>query len=405
MPACTPRAAPLGAFSGLQLTIREGPWQHPSWSEGIMRSNRWIRVILLGLLIGVLGVPPGALKARARQQEGPQKPPAAQTPLPAPPTPAQQQQQTQQQGKPEAPRATISSVSTVVHVDAVVTDQNGDILNGLKKENFRILDNGQPQQIQNFAPTDAPITIVILMEFSRLMYGITSNLGRYWAAGFLDHLTNKDWVAFKTFDLKTTLQVDFTHDRDEIRQSIGSLFFPDFREANIFDATLETLDQLRDVQGKKSILLIATGYDTFSKHTLDQTLKRLKETDVTIFCVGMAEALAVRSPNGGGVSYLQAQNQLNTFASMTGGYAWSPRFMGEMNDIFNTVAAFLHSQYTIGFSPTTAPDGKYHKLKIEVLDEKGDEFMVADKKGKMKKVIVYARQGYTAPATPAVAGN
>jgi VWFA-related protein len=363
-----------------------------------MRSNRLIRIILLGILIGVLGVPPDAFTARARQQEGPTKPSSAQTPLPAPPTPAQQQQQTQQQGKPEAPRATISSVSTLVHVEAVVTDQNGDILKGLKKENFRILDNGQPQQISNFSPTDAPITIVVLMEFSRLMYGITSNNGRYWAAGFLDHITDKDWVAFKTYDLKTTLQVDFTHDRNEIRQSIASLFFPDFREANMFDATLETIDQLRDVQGKKSILLIATGYDTFSKHTLDQTLKRLKETDVTIFCVGMAEALMVRSPNGGGVSYLQAQNQLNTFATMTGGYAWSPRFFGEMDEIFNSVAAFLHSQYTIGFSPTAAPDGKYHKLKIEVVDDKGDEMMIADKKGKMKKLVIYARQGYTAPA-------
>lgn len=372
-----------------------------------MHSNRWIRVCLLGVLIGVLGVPPEAFTARARQQAGPQKPPGAQqTPLPTPPTPAQQQQtQAEQQNKQEAPRGTISSSSTLVHLEAVVTDQNGDILNGLKKENFRVLDDGQPQQISNFSPTDAPITIVVLMEFSRLMYGITSYLGKFWAAGFLDHLTDKDWVAFKTFDLKTTLQVDFTHDRNEVRQSIASLYFPDFTEANVFDATLETLDQLRDVQGKKSILLIATGFDTFSKHTLDQTLKRLKETDVTIFCVGMAEALEVRSPRGGGVGYLQAQNQLNTFANMTGGYAWSPRFMGEMNDIFNSVAAFLHSQYTIGFSPTTPQDGKYHKLKVEVLDQKGDELMVADKKGKMKKVIVYVRQGYTAPPVAAVPGN
>jgi VWFA-related protein len=401
MPIWARRDALHGAFSGLQLTIRRGAWQHPSWGEGTMRSNRWFRVFLLGILIGVLGVPPGAFTARARQQEGPQKPPASQqTPLPAPPTPAQQQQ-TQQQGQQQAPRVTISSISTLVHVEAVVTDQNGDIISGLKKENFRILDDGQPQQISNFAPTDAPITIVVLMEFSRLMGGYIAYSGKYWAYGFLDHLTDKDWVAFKTFDLKTTLQVDFTHDRNEVKQAVSSLFFPDFTEANVFDATLETIDQLRDVQGKKSILLIASGFDTFSKHTLDQTLKRLKETDVTIFCVGMAEALEVRSPRGGGVGYLQAQNQLNTFASMTGGYAWSPRFLGEMNDIFNSVAAFLHSQYTIGFSPSTPQDGKYHKLKIEVLDQKGDELMVADKKGKMKKVIVYARQGYTAPAATA----
>ena len=64
---------------------------------------------------------------------------------------------------------------------------------------------------------------------------------------------------------------------------------------------LETLDQLRDVNGKKAILLLATGFDTFSKHTLDQTYKRLKETDVPIFCVGMGEDIDLYSPTGGGV--------------------------------------------------------------------------------------------------------
>ncbi len=80
------------------------------------------------------------------------------------------------------------------------------------------------------------------------------------------------------------------------------------------------------MKGKKSILVIASGYDTFSKHTLDQILRRLKEADVTIFCVGTGEAVDLYSPNGGGVGYLQAKNQLSTFARLTGGYAWFPRF-------------------------------------------------------------------------------
>jgi len=371
-----------------------------------MRLNQWnlLRVVLLGILIGVMAVPPDAFTARARQQEGPTKPPTTQPAQPpTPPTTQQQQEQQDQQKNQQGnqPQATISSVSNVVNIDAVVTDSEGDVLRNLKAENFRVLDEGQPQQITHFSPSDAPITIVILMEFSHLLWGYFGYEGKYWAYGFLDHLSDKDWVAFKTFDLKTTLQVDFTHNRNEIRQSIASLYYPDFSEANIFDAVLETIDQLRDVQGKKSILLIASGYDTFSKHTLDQTLKRLKETDVTIFCIGMAEALAVRSPRGGGVSYLQAENQLNTFASMTGGYSWAPRFTGEMTEIFNTIAAFLRSQYSIAFSPSTAQDGKFHKLKVEVLDEKGNELMLSDKKGKMKKVTVYARQGYTAPKAAA----
>lgn len=371
-----------------------------------MRMNNWnlLRVALLGILIGVMAVPPEAFSVRAEQQQGPTKPPTSQPAQPpTPPTAQQQQEQQEQQKNQQNPQqqATISSTSNLVNIDAVVTDSEGDILKNLKAENFRVLDDNQPQQISNFAPSDAPITIVILMEFSHLVWGYFGYAGKYWAYNFLDHLNPKDWVAFKTFDLKTTLQVDFTHNANEIRQNISTLFYPDFTEANLFDAVLETVDQLRDVPGKKSILLIASGYDTFSKHTLDQTLKRLKETDVTIFSIGMAEALAVRSPRGGGVSYLQAENQLNTFASLTGGYSWAPRFTGEMNDIFNSVTAFLRSQYSIAFSPNTPQDGKFHKLKVEVLDDKGNEMQLSDKKGKMKKVVVYARQGYTAPKAAA----
>jgi hypothetical protein len=82
---------------------------------------------------------------------------------------------------------------------------------------------------------------------------------------------------------------------------------------------------------------------------------------------------------------------------MTGGYAWFPRFEGEMNEIFNSVAAFLRNQYTIGFTPSTGVDGKYHKLKVEAVDDDGNLFTTLDKKNHKKKVTVYARQGYTSP--------
>jgi VWFA-related protein len=366
-----------------------------------MRSMPWTRVVLLAILIGVLGVPPDVFVARAQQQQGPDKLPTQQT---TPPTPPSGQQQQQKPSQTLAPQSQISVESNLVNIDAVVTDQDGDILTSLKRENFRVLDDGQPQQITNFAPTEAPITIVVLMEFSHLFYGYFGYKAKYWAYDFLNHLNQKDWVAFKIFDLKTRLVDDFTQDKNHVAQDIASLYFPDFSESNLFDAILETLDQLRDVHGRKSILLLATGFDTFSKHTLDQTYKVLKETDTTIFCVGMGEDLDLRSVRGAGVGYLQAKNQMTQFANMTGGYAWFPRFSGEASDIFNSVAAFLRAQYSIAFTPSTPQDGRYHKLKVEVVDPQGNPLTVTNKKGKEKKVIVYARQGYTAPNAPP-AGN
>lgn len=371
-----------------------------------MRSINWFRAAFLAILIALLGIPPSVFTARAQDQKGPITPGTQQ---PIPPKPPTGQQGTQQSQQIPPPQASISSESNLVNVDTVVTDQDGNIITGLQKQNFRILADGQTQQIANFAPSDAPITIVILMEFSNKSYGFWNGAfgykAEYWAYDFLNHLTNKDWVAFKTYDLKTTLRVDFTHDRNEVAQAIEQLAYPDFSEANLFDAVYETVDQLRDVKGKKSILILATGFDTFSKHHLDQIYDRLKETDVTIFCIGMAEEMDLYSPGGAGVGYLQAKNQLTQFADMTGGYAWFPRFGGEMPDIFNSVTALLRNQYTLGFAPAATPDGKYHKIKVEVLDNSGNPLEVANRKGKKKKVIVYARQGYVATLPAAAAGN
>lgn len=376
-----------------------------------MKRTTVVRAVLLALLTIGLAVPSStwsAWAAMAQQQDnGPIKPP--QQPAGAPPqAPAQpdsqqkkdqngQDQNGQDQNGQNQPGFSVSVESNLVNVDAVVTDNDGNIITGLKKENFRVLDDGQPQQITNFAPSDAPLTMVVLMEFSQLGYGWFAYNARNWSYEFLRNLNKKDWVALITYDLRPHIEVDFTQNHQEIAESLQTLMFPGFHEANTFDALLDTLDRMQDVKGKKSVLLLASGFDTFSRHTLDQTLKRLKNTDVTIFCVGIGEELFVRSMHDGGVSYLQAKNQLNTFARLTGGFTWFPRFDADLPGIFQSVTAFLRNQYTIGFVPSNpARDGKYHKLKVEALDDKGNPMTVNDKKGKAKKVIVYAREGYTA---------
>lgn len=362
-----------------------------------MRLKTWLRIVSMTAFVAAF-VAAASVRTALAQQEGPQRP-ASQQPEPVKPPSGGPAGPAQQQQAP-LPQVSISTESNLVNVDAVVTDQDGNLVTGLKRDNFRIFDQGQPQQVANFAPTDAPITCVILLEYSGTYFGYFGRMGASWADGFLQQLKPQDWVALKTFDLRTTLQEDFTQDKRAIDEALRTLGFPTFHEAVLFDAVLETLDQLRDVKGKKSILILATGFDTFSKHNLDQILNRLKETDVTIFSVGMAEQLDLYSPQGAGIGYLQAKNQLSSFSRMTGGYAFFPRFQGEMPEIFNTVASYLRSQYTLGFSPSTPQDGRYHKLTIEVVDDQGNPLQLANKKGKMKKAVVNAREGYVAPRPP-----
>lgn len=354
-----------------------------------------LKLLCIAALALLLAVP-----APAQAPPGPQGTPPAQQPTapPAPSNPPPSQQKPQESG------VTIAVEVPVVTLDVIATTQHGDLLTGLKKENFRILEDGQPQTITNFGPTDAPITMVILMEFSARWYGWFAYQAKYWADALFPNLKQKDWVALVTFDMKPRTEVDFTQDKNEVRQALYSLYFPGFSESNVFDALLDTVDRLKDVKGKKSVLLLASGVDTFSRHTLDQTLKQLRGTDVTVFCVGVDKPLMnwleMQGRLGGmrELNFLQAENQMKTFAQMTGGFAWFPQFDGELPAVMRDVTEFLRHQYSITYTPTNrTPDGKYRKIKIELVAPDGSPLTVTDQKGKKLKWVVYAREGYTAP--------
>jgi VWFA-related protein len=142
--------------------------------------------------------------------------------------------------------------------------------------------------------------------------------------------------------------------------------------------------------------------DTFSRHTLDQTMKQLRQSDVTIFAVGLDKTftnfLDSHGSRASHMDYLQAENQLKTFALETGGFSWFPQFDGEIPGIMQQVASLLRHQYSISYTPGNgAKDGKFHKVKVELVAPDGGPLTVLDQKGKKQKYVVYAREGYQAP--------
>jgi VWFA-related protein len=287
--------------------------------------------------------------------------------------------------------------ATLVNVDVLVTDEDGRVLPGLTRENFRVLDDGVPRQIVDFGPTTTPITIVMLMEYSAASYDYFAAKAADWGAGFLSHLEPRDWIALVTFDMNSTVKVDFTHSQPEVRDAIASLGFPRFREVNLHDALMDTLDKLDPVRGKKAILLLATGLNSFSAATLDDVGKRLKQTDATIFCIGLAESEYLRY-GGSSMTYLQGKNAMTAFSRQTGGLAVFPRFEGELPEVFRSVVGFLRNEYSLSFRPPPeSRDGRYHRLKVEIVGPDGKPLRVTNEKGKRRKIEVYARQGYVAP--------
>jgi VWFA-related protein len=298
----------------------------------------------------------------------------------------------------------------LVNLDVLVTTKDGQTIPGLRKENFKILEDGAPQTISTFNQTEAPITAVLLVEFASTNYTFEVEALRA-SYAFASTLKKDDWVAVISYDMKPQILADFTQDKGAVMGALNQLRMPGFSETNLFDATFDTLDRLDRIEGKKYVILVTTGIDTFSKINLNQILKKIKSTkDITIYPISVGfvvrEYCEVHHCNTRGIipvnnmDYLQADNEMKTFASLTGGRAYFPRFQGELPEIFSQVGSDIRNQYSVSYHPTNAKlDGTYRKLKVELVGPDGGPLKIHDQKGKDVKPVIYAREGYTAKHT------
>ena len=286
----------------------------------------------------------------------------------------------------------------------VILDKTHQFVPGLKPGNFLVLEDGVPQTLTSVRTTQAPITAVMLLEFAANSYYYIYDMQNA-AYTFFQTLKPDDYIAVVTYDLKTHILTDFTNNKDVVAQALQSLVIPTFSDTDMFDALYETLDRLTRIDGRKYVILIGTGRDTFSKLTLDKMLAKIKATpNVTIFTIGTGAWLNEMYGGQGGMmggirdlNYLQAQNQLRTFAAMTGGLSFSPVFQGELPDIFNQINNSIRNQYVLTYRPTnTENNGAYRKVKVLLVDNEGHPLRMQDEKGHAVKYSIITRDGYYA---------
>jgi VWFA-related protein len=292
----------------------------------------------------------------------------------------------------------------VVAVDVgVILEKTHQFVPNLQEANFRVWEDGTPQQIASFSRTQAPITALLLTEFAATNYYFVYDMWNA-AYAFAQQLRPDDYVAVMTYDMHTQILTDFTQDKRLVAQAINSQQIPTWRETNLFDALYEALDRMSRIEGRKYLVLISSGRDTFSKINLDKVLQKIKATpNVTIFAIGTGQTARILSEARGGMSgpremdYLQADNQLSTFARMTGGQSFFPRFQGEMPDIFHQINDSIRNQYVLTYKPTNPKqDGSYRKIHVELVDNEGHPLRMQDEKHKPLKYDVIARDGYRA---------
>ena len=365
-----------------------------------------LALTLVGLAIGQEGPnkDSGPTVARPRNKSGDASQPAE-------PPPEQQRIPSKFSKKDKPETQGLASFKTdidLVTVDVAVLDNKGHFIPNIPRGNFRVLEDNVPQQVKSFNMGEAPMTVCMVIEFS-------NRYQQYWSEawyqtltasyGFLQTLKKDDYVAIVAYDMRSEILSDFSTDRTKAMEAMQRLRIAAFSESNLYDAVTDTADRMKDLEGRKAIVLIASGVDTFSKLTFDKTRKILQDDGVPVYAIGMMQALREWYDSHGmmgslqRLDFLQADNQMRTFANETGGQAFFPRFYGEFPAIYGAISQAMRNQYTIGYEPANkARDGKFRHIKVELVNPAtGDPLRVTDQKGKPIKYKIVAKNGYNAP--------
>ena len=307
-----------------------------------------------------------------------------------------------QEPKPQPPRIAVRV--DLVNVEVIVADAQGNFVSDLKRESFRVLDEGIEQPVTHFAPVEAPAQVLVLVETGPAVYLIHREhlLAAY---ALLEGLAPDDRVALGTFDQSAQLMLNFTEDKSALAQALGGLRYNlGMAQLNLFDSLGVALDWLAPLPSKKAIVLLSTGLDTSGAGHWKALEEKLRASDVVVLPVALGGEL--REPGkkkktrpaapeeGTGLSFAQADRALEAIAQATGGYAYFPRNPRDFPAIYRQIATLLRHQYSLGFAPP-ARDTRFHRIEVQLRDTNGQPLLTKEGKPAYR---ISARQGYLAPA-------
>jgi VWFA-related protein len=278
-----------------------------------------------------------------------------------------------------------------VRLNASVVDGNGRVVQTVPREAFTVFEDGVQQNIASFRHEDLPVSLGILIDSSGSMYDKRAAVGK--ASLDLIKLSNPNDEAFLVdFSWEAFIDQDFTRDIKKLAEGLN--YVKASGGTAIYDAVVASADYLSHnaKQPKQVLLLITDGDDNASSSTLEETIRRVQELDgPTIYCVGL-----LFGPDEDKRESRHARRVLETLAEQTGGVAYFPRKLEEVDSIAQQVAADIRQQYTISYSSTKPGRlGGYRAIRV-----------TAQAKG-YNKLTVRTRTGYfpkgSAPTIPATA--
>ena len=275
-----------------------------------------------------------------------------------------------QQQSPAKPQSQTEDTGTVFRADtrlvvcnATVVDKSGHLVTDLPRSAFTVLENGQPQEIRSFKREDVPVSLGLVIDNSGSMRDKRAKVAAASLALVKD--SNKDDEVFVVnFNDEAFLdlphQKDFTNNLTELEDALSRI---DSRGGTAMrDAIRMSIDHLKEKahRSKKVLVVVTDGDDNSSVISLENLVKASQQSEVLIYAVGLLSEEEKRAAT-------RAKRALNDLTEATGGEAFFPKELTEVDRIAHQVAHDIRSQYTIQYSPSNqSMDGTYRKIQISV---------------------------------------
>ncbi|HUD22052.1 MAG TPA: VWA domain-containing protein [Acidobacteriaceae bacterium] len=313
-------------------------------------------------------------------------PPAAQAPATSP------QPEDSQPGTAIAPldrsaagQYTLRTNAYEVRLNVTVLDGSGRSVQTLDKDAFRVLEDNVPQTINSFRHEDLPVSLGILIDSSGSMYDKRVAVDA--ASLDLVKLSNPEDEAFLVdFSWEAFIDQDFTNSIDKLQQGLS--YIKSSGGTAIYDALVASADYLsKNAKHPKQVLLVITdGEDNASSATLEAAIRRIQDFDgPVVYCIGL-----LFGDDSSKSDSRRARRVLETLSEQTGGVAYFPKSVKEVDAITKEVANDIRTQYTIAYHSTKPPEqGGYRVVRVEAKDKN------------YGKLSVRTRTGYYPRATPA----
>jgi Ca-activated chloride channel homolog len=283
-----------------------------------------------------------------------------------------------------------------VNVGVIVTDTPGKFVEGLKREDFQVLDNGAPQPVTDFASIDAPGQVLLLVEAGPAVY-LLQDTHLFVADALLNGLSAGDRVAIARYNDAAAVLLDFTTDKGAAEAALERIQFNlGYGDLNLAKSLSTVLDWLARVPGKKTVVLLSSGVDTSTQEEMRSVVARLQTGDVRILSISMSGPL--RNGKHGSKQQVQETQQmfeqadawLKALVDATGGRVFFPGNAKEFQDTYRQVAELVRHEYSLAFAPPAA-DGAVHLIDVKAGSSGGAA------KNKAPEYRVDHRKAYVAP--------